>query len=97
MQRGFKWLFGCDTGMSSKAILGHMICGVSDGSWPSDGGDLGRCLRLLDLFPEWKGRIGEMARYGKVWSLYVEHWDQIVSADDPYDLMKSLQKQAGWR
>jgi hypothetical protein len=109
LEKAFIWLFGRDTGMSSKAIMGHMVSGVSDGSWPSDPGDLGRCLRLLEGFPSWNERIGEMAKYGPVWEIYARHWDELRSmmdaevgadwskgrkAQSTYDFMKKLQSQA---
>lgn len=57
-ERAMKWLFSDDTGSSSEAIVQHMLS-ISDKcySYPSDVSALGRCLRLLKLFPEWKPRI----------------------------------------
>lgn len=112
VQRAFKWLNGRDTVMSSEAILSHMMSGTSSGSYPLDPADLGRCLRLLGLFPEWKPRIGEMAGYGKTWAMFAERWDELskAMADEvgidwskgrearqTYDLMKSLRAQSGER
>lgn len=110
LQRAFKWLFGEDTGMSSKAIMGHMVAGVSDGRFPFDPDDLGRCLRLLDKFPEWEARIVEMSDYVEVWALYSRNWgalkesylqevgqlkpDHGARAPKTYALMKSLQLAA---
>lgn len=111
-RRVFKWLLGRDTGSSSKAILAHMVCGVSHGEYPYDPADLGRCLRMLELFPEWKARIAEMAGYGKVWAVFIDHWDGLSSmmADEvgidwskgreahrTYEFMCDLRKQAGER
>lgn len=86
LKKAFRWLFSRDTGMSSKAILGHMMAGVSDGSYPHDPSDLGRCLRLLEIFPQWKERIPEMAKYGPVWTVYARHWP---------DLQKSMEEEVG--
>ncbi|MBB5663236.1 hypothetical protein GGE68_001412 [Rhizobium leguminosarum] len=109
LQEAFKWLFGRDTGMSSKAILGHMLAGVSDGSYPYDPADLGRCLRLLEKFPQWKHRMGEMAQYGGAWPTYAKHWADLETsmADEvgidwskgndaslTYKYMKALRAQA---
>lgn len=44
----------------------------------ADSSDLGRCLRLLELFPEWKPRVGEMARYSAQWAALVERWDELA-------------------
>jgi UTP:GlnB (protein PII) uridylyltransferase len=76
----YKWMAGYDTGMSSKAIAMHMSAGWCNGNYPYDPADLGRCLRLLELFPEWKPRIAEMAQYGKVWAAYISRWDEIVQS-----------------
>lgn len=111
-RRVFTWLLGRDTGSSSKAILAQMVCGVSHGEYPYDPADLGRCLRMLELFPEWKARIAEMAGYGKVWAVFIDHWDELSSmmADEvgidwskgreahrTYEFMCDLRKQAGER
>jgi len=103
----YRWMAGGDVGLSSKAIAMHMSAGWCDGSYPHDPADLGRCLRLLNLFPEWKPRIKEMARYGDVWERYVTHWDEMEeqmsnevgidwskarSAPLTYDMMKMIAK-----
>ena len=60
-----RWLQGLDVGMSSKAIGMHMLgVLVNNKPWyPADSDDMGRCHRLLEQFPEWRARIGEMGRY----------------------------------
>lgn len=101
----FKWLAGRDTGLSSKAIASHMTCGWCDGTYPpADPADLGRCLRLLERFPEWKARMPEMAKY-KDWKNLIARWDEVAqsmadevgidwskgrSAPKTYDLMCSI-------
>lgn len=77
-RRALLWLSGGDSGMSSEAICYHMLGMKSDGSFPLDPSDLGRCLRLLELFPEWKPRMGEMARYSAQWAALVERWDELA-------------------
>jgi len=76
--RAIRWLGGDDTGLSSKAILNHML-GVRDAdqSYPVDPSDLGRCLRMLRLFPEFKGRMVEMARYGLAWESLSKKWQEL--------------------
>lgn len=80
-QRALEWMAGSDTGASSKTIARHMMglphddaFGVSE---PSDGGDLGRCLRLLALVPEWEPRIGELAVLSNAWAALVLHWEEL--------------------
>lgn len=108
-----KWLSGRDTGASSKAIALWLGAGVNDEAWgastPSDPSDLGRCLRLLEIIPEWKPRIAEMAKAGGNWPTFVEHWDEMAQsmADEvgidwskgkkaplTYALMKKVEKEA---
>lgn len=82
LRRAMKWFAGRDTGMSSKAIAAAM-CGVpSDGSIPHDPADLGRCLRLLELFPEWKGERFKrtMSGVSHQWSVFVESWDKMAES-----------------
>ena len=56
-----EWATGDDTGASSKALCRFMLGLEHDGSVPSDAGDRGRCIRLLDLIPEWWDRLDEVA------------------------------------
>lgn len=103
-----EWFIGDDTGLSSKSIAAHM-CGVDVGKYidypPADPADLGRCLRLLELFPEWKQRMPEMASVSKNWAKVIPHWNAAAammeeevgvyltkgrSAPKTYDFMKSV-------
>lgn len=64
--RAIYWALSDDTGMSSKAIARHMTGGrhgISGASPPSDSSDRGRCIRLLELIPEWIPRLNEMVKY----------------------------------
>lgn len=109
LRRVIHWFASKDTGMSSEAIASHMAIGECDGSYPHDPADLGRCLRLLKLFPEWEARIGEMSAYGKVWAAYAARWQDMKTAMEDevgidwskarkapktYDLMKNIQRAA---
>jgi hypothetical protein len=78
VRAAYEWITGGDTGASSKAIWAHMMGVKSDGSYPYDPSDFGRCYRLLCLVPEWRGRMPEMARYGTIWSRLVTQWDEIT-------------------
>lgn len=60
--RALQWALGEHTGVSSKTLCGHML-GI-DVAWkspPSDADDRSRCIRLLQLIPEWESRLDEMA------------------------------------
>lgn len=66
-QRALFWALSGDTGLSSEAIVNHMIGNTaatrSGFQPPSDEDDRGRCIRLLELIPEWIPQLKEMLRY----------------------------------
>lgn len=72
-----EWFDGRDTGMSSEAIAHHMSRGTCRGDHPWDPDDLGRCLRLLKRFPQWRPRLSEMGRYNPQWKRLSERWDEV--------------------
>lgn len=79
-QRAVAWIRDGRTGLSSRAIHDHML-GLEGGrgySYPRDPADLNRCLLLLDLIPEWKLRMPEMAQRNEEWAGLVARWDEIV-------------------
>jgi hypothetical protein len=93
-----RWATGGDTGSSSEAIAAVMTGNKPKGyvDHPLDGGDLGRCIRLLDLIPEWKVRLSEMASFSEEWAALVQHWDELVALRGlndgrrVYDRMKAI-------
>ena len=108
-QRAKKWIIDGRVGSSSKAIYRHMLVGgESKGashSYPHDPDDLNRCLLLLELIPEWKPRMLEMACYGTAWAGLGCRWEELSetflneagidwckakSAPKTYALMKQL-------
>lgn len=72
-----RWLVAGDTGLSSESIAMHMLGWACRGRYPVDPSDLGRCLRLLEKFPEWQDRIGEMAAYGPEWAEIARRWPEL--------------------
>lgn len=63
-QRALYWSLSGDTGISSEAICAHMTGYVPKRPHPpSDASDRGRCIRLLELIPEWLPRLNEMLQY----------------------------------
>lgn len=78
--RAQEWLRGMDTGLSSEAVFHYMTLGIKGGSTPSDSSDLGRCLRLLERFPEWRDRLPEMAAVSEDWALLMPHWAEIEAS-----------------
>lgn len=101
-ERALAWLFSRDTGLSSMAMWARFV-GVpnSPRDYPLDAGDFGRCLRLLDQFPEWRSRLDELRALGPVWERIVENWGYL---EDLYQaeafrsfsqFMSGLRKEAG--
>lgn len=43
-------------------------------SYPYDAADFGRCFRLLEVIPEWRARLSEMAAHGEQWAALVATW-----------------------
>lgn len=76
-ERAQSWLNSWDTGLSSTAIFHFMTLGVKGGNTPADPSDLGRCLRLLARFPEWRPRMAEMGSVSPDWAILIPHWDAI--------------------
>lgn len=76
------WMFGDDTGLSSQAIVAFFE-GIPAGSWgyshPLDPADLGRCLRLLAIAPEYKTRLSEMSNASLEWAALIPHWNELES------------------
>lgn len=97
IERANAWMAGRDTGSSSKAIWAVMM-GEKPGrfAYPSDGADLGRCIRLLDMIPEWRDRLGEMAAVSAYWAALVPEWPRLEALhaqDDSaavYEAMKTI-------
>jgi hypothetical protein len=44
---------------------------------PHDGDDLGRCVRLLDRFPEWRWRLSEVGERLVRWRPFVARWGEL--------------------
>lgn len=65
--RALFWVLTGDTGISSKAIAKHILNIAIEGMFgfqpPSDASDRRRCIKLLELLPEWINRLPEMVRY----------------------------------
>lgn len=106
LERATRWLHGHDTGLSSKAIFHFMTLGVKGGFTPSDPSDLGRCLRLLKRFPEWRERMPEMANCSQRWADLMPYWDLLEKslfsevadletegrAPETYRMMKAIER-----
>lgn len=84
------WLLNGDTGASSRAIVEQML-NPKPGSYlnhPRDYGDFDRCIKLLELLPEFAERIDEMSAVSPEWAAIVAHWDYLTES---YRRKESLQ------
>lgn len=65
--RALFWALIGESGTSSKALAKHMTGFGAEGAFgfmpPSDSSDRRRCIRLLELIPEWLPRLKEMVKY----------------------------------
>jgi hypothetical protein len=59
------WALHGSVGSSSKSIAQHMATGIGEGMPPSDADDRSRCIKLLELVPEWLPRLDEMRKYDR--------------------------------
>lgn len=96
-KRAAKWAAGSNTGVSSKALLAVMLGDRPKTSfcYPHDGGDLARCIALLDAVPEYRARLGEMREVGPEWSALVDHWAELeamhrLGGDGLYERMEKI-------
>lgn len=78
------WTLSRDTGVSSKTIaciaLGLQKPGHFGFDIPYDGGDFGRCYRLLQKVPELRDALPLVAEVCPKWRPLVERWDDIEAA-----------------
>lgn len=103
------WLNSDETG-SSSLYMAWILSGGGFGHWwgrrqpepnyPRDPDDFGRCLKMVEAVPEFKGIIYKMNDYGPEWMAVARHWDSweklYLENDgrDLYDLMQSAFKAA---
>lgn len=85
------WMGSNDTGLSSLTIATVML-GLpfeltmqrGRGEAPHDTGDVGRCVRLLDLADQrgvdWRARLGELVERVPAWAPLVPRWYDIETA-----------------
>jgi len=76
------WHRSLDKGASSISmwkVLSKVFSGESSEEIyiPYDSADFGRCVRLLDLIPEWKPRLSEVAEISSQWKLIIDNWEEL--------------------
>lgn len=90
------WATGDDHGVSSEAIVCFML-GIERSRYghPSDADDRGRCIRLLNLVPEWWDRLDEMAVLPKSRCHYVEKDGFKIRLEGWEEQIPLIKKEAG--
>ncbi|MBD2076339.1 hypothetical protein H6F86_21130 [Phormidium sp. FACHB-592] len=85
-QRANQWITTGEVGTSSKTIWAVLTgtiseqgrsCGINFDT-PSDADDFSRCYKLLQLIPEWRTRLPEVAEVFPKWLPIVEMWDDLT-------------------
>lgn len=97
VHRALTWLMGDDTGISSKALCAHML-GVTNNRMdpPSDAADRGRCIRLLQLIPEWQPRLMEMGQYEGRTGLVISSSGMDTQTNSWADQIPLIQSEGGF-
>lgn len=107
-RRALNWITSGDTGISSTTIWAVMMgAEINPRSWhfghPHDPDDFSRCHALLELIPEWRPRLREVADVFPSWSGLVDEWDTLtklfLSKQNHiiYDRMQALIEEAETR
>ncbi|MDQ0854820.1 hypothetical protein QFZ79_002931 [Arthrobacter sp. V4I6] len=75
------WLMYGERGVSSEAIVGHLVYGkVRQGfNDPSDPSDFRRCELLLRQVPLLRLEFPRMAEVSHRWAALVENWDKLAA------------------
>lgn len=77
-----EWLASGDTSASSSVIWNALVGRrfTSDGvDVPRDPTDFSRCYLLLLAFPDWRGRLAEVAERHPAWWPYVDRWNELTA------------------
>ena len=78
------WIRNGERGISSEVIFetlsgNLLLCEDWNYNTPQDPSDFSRCYELLQLIPEWRPHLNEVAEKHPHWKLMVEHWGELES------------------
>lgn len=85
-----EWALSRNVGASSKALVRTALGLKSDGSYPHDGGDFGRCEVAMNMIPGLRERLPMMAEVNTYWAALVPAWEEIKAAKDQYAAIQSI-------
>lgn len=88
------WITHGEVGLSSKTIWLFFTNTKNNSidpmhNYPHDPDDFKRCYQLLQLIPEWRGRLHEMRYLSTPWSNLIQHWDMLSD-------MFERNEKSGW-
>ncbi|TNV22107.1 hypothetical protein FH968_04320 [Buttiauxella sp. B2] len=89
------WLASDDTGLSSKFMASVLSYGhfTAPNNYPRDPDDFGRCMRLVQAVPEFKGLIHLLVDHGPEWEAVANNWErwvELYSSGDGRELYKEM-------
>jgi len=102
-----RWLLNGDVGSSSETIVAaYYDMPIRRGiSYPHDGGDLGRCIKLLNQIPMLERGLPRLAELDPHWKALYVNWESLKAAyylevganksgdkshDKVYDMMQDI-------
>jgi len=92
------WLASDDVGESSR-FMASVLSGAFKANFaiPYDPSDFGRCVRMIEVVPELKGRIHLMCEHGPMWTAVADNWERWsvmleYSRKELYEEMKLYRK-----
>lgn len=74
-----EWLTSDDVGLSSQymiTVLANLGCPIPNGDTPSDAGDLGRCIRMVEAC-SLESEIPRLFEMGDSWKRIAENWSNL--------------------
>jgi len=104
-ERASWWIRRGEHGVSSETIYGvFAVARPRRSDVPQDPDDFRRCRQLLDLMPEWRSRIGEVALVYQWYRPFTNRWDEmdrLWDEESPYGkcpqlylLMQTLREES---
>jgi hypothetical protein len=76
------WLLNGERGLSSNAMVAHIMGMGGTADHPYDPDDLRRCRLLVEQVPLIAGCLPSMASCSPVWANIISHWDELCSLMD---------------
>lgn len=87
------WFQSGETGASSKCMAAHLTGKESDGNYPHDAGDFGRCIGLLEAVPDLRPKIYKMAKVNTYWASLVVYWEELEKLSGDYEAQTAAIKK----